>query len=349
MNRKFLILVFMFSVCLIVGGIGAEEQPQRVMNFLAVMDLDCGKAIDKENCVALTNVVIDELVKIRKYTVIDRANRDKILGEAKFQMTGCVEDRCTIEAGRILGVGKMVVGSISKLGQTYLINLQLLNVETAAVETSGAEECKCELDGLIGAVRNAARKIMGEAPAASSTPQQSAQPPAKLKTNGKCPEDMVYIPEGNFCVDVYEYPNIKGQLPLWNVDYQHAVSLCQSIGKRLPTETEWTTACMGPGKLIYSYGDQYNKASCNTEGRRAASWNERKPSGSYPMCKGWFGTYDMIGNMFEWTSTPFSDTNHMTLKGHSWWGSDKATCLIRLKSSGGFSYDIGFRCAKDAE
>jgi len=176
--KKIMVSMIVLAVCLFAIGSGAEDKPKRVMNFLAVMDMDCDKPITKKQCGALTDVVIDELVKVKKYTIIDRANRDKILGEAGFQQTGCVDERCTIEAGRILGVGKIVVGKITKLGEAYLVTLQLLNVETAAVETSAKELCKkCGLADLVGVVTNTARKLMGQAttPATSTSPSNTEE------------------------------------------------------------------------------------------------------------------------------------------------------------------------------
>ena len=174
------IIGLLFVLSLFAVGTGAENQPgKRVMNFLAVMDLRCGKEITKEQCAALTEVLIDELVKIKKYKVIDRTNRDKILSEAGYQQTGCVDNSCTIEMGRQLGVGRMVVGSVMKLGETYLINLQLLNVETAAVDESTKEKCdKCPLENLIDTITQAAHKIMieeNETPAV--TPNAGPTPP----------------------------------------------------------------------------------------------------------------------------------------------------------------------------
>ena len=201
MRREIIISTIAITFCLLVAGIGADDQPQKkVMDFLAVMDLRCGEGIKKEQCAALTDVVIDELVKIKKYTVIDRANRDKILSEAGFQQTACVNESCTIEMGRQLGVGKLVVGSITQLGTTYLVNLQLLNVETAAVDISATEECKCDLDGLIGAMRNAARKLMGETPVTPTSLSPQANNPNendeyrkayKLYEGGNCYEAQV--------------------------------------------------------------------------------------------------------------------------------------------------------------
>ena len=161
-----MVLVF----CFLAIGSGADDQPvKRVMNFIAVMDLRCGTAIDKETGVALTEMLINEMVKMKKFTVIDRANRDKILSEAGYQQTACVDESCTIEMGRQLGVGKIIVGSISKVGKTYVVNLQLINVETAAIETSASETCEgCEVDKLIGSITTAAHKLMGEEPQPSS-------------------------------------------------------------------------------------------------------------------------------------------------------------------------------------
>jgi len=176
MIRKITVMFVILALCLFARS-GAEDQPQRVMNFLAVMDLKCGAGIAKEQCAALTDVLIDEMVKMKKYTVIDRANRDKILSEAGFQQTGCVDNSCTIEMGRQLGVGKMVVGSVAKLEETYLVNLQLLNVETSAVENSARETCeKCKLDNLITTIANTARKLMGEAPEQAPTPPPESPP-----------------------------------------------------------------------------------------------------------------------------------------------------------------------------
>jgi TolB-like protein len=98
--------------------------------MIAVLDMQCGKGVDKALATPLTNVIIEELVKIGTYKVIDRANRDKILGEQGFQQHGCVSDKCVVEMGQMLGVGKIVVGTIDLIGQTYIINLQLINVQT---------------------------------------------------------------------------------------------------------------------------------------------------------------------------------------------------------------------------
>ena len=176
---KILIAIITFFACLITMGSGADEQPKHEMNVLAVMDLKCGAGIAKDQCIALTDILIDEMVKMKKYTVIDRANRDKIISEAGFQQTACVEQSCTIELGRILRVGKMAQGTITKLEDAYIVNLQIVNVETGAVESFARETCeKCKMDNLITLISSAARKLLGETLEPTPVPPSEISPPS---------------------------------------------------------------------------------------------------------------------------------------------------------------------------
>jgi TolB-like protein len=106
--------------------------------------------------------VIHEFSRSDKYEVIDRGNMNKILGEQKFQMSGCVAQECKVEAGQILGVGKIVNGSVGLVGKTYYLTLQLIDVKTGKVELSAEDKCKCEVDELLDSTKRLAKKILGE-------------------------------------------------------------------------------------------------------------------------------------------------------------------------------------------
>ena len=68
-----------------------------------------------------------------------------------------------------------------------------------------------------------------------------------------------------FCIDRYEYPNEAGALPVVMVSFIEARDACQTEGKRLCTEDEWTFACEGEERLPYPYGYERDATACNID------------------------------------------------------------------------------------
>src|SRR5262249_10299719 len=66
-----------------------------------------------------------------------------------------------------------------------------------------------------------------------------------------------------FCMDVYEWPNQKGELPQTLTSWQDARALCASKGKRLCTEEEFNFACEGEASHPYVYGYARDSTKCN--------------------------------------------------------------------------------------
>ena len=122
-----------------------------------------------------------------------------------------------------------------------------------------------------------------------------------------CPDDMQNIEKGKFCIDTYEYPNKKGETPVFNVTYAQARESCQKQGKRLCTPQEWESACRGEkGKNNYPYGKDFISEKCNTLGNPVLK-NKVGESGSFYDCRGDAGVFDMSGNAAEWTEAQGGD------------------------------------------
>jgi hypothetical protein len=161
----------------------------------------------------------------------------------------------------------------------------------------------------------------------------------------RCPPDMelVQIGAASFCIDRYEWPNRKGALPLSYVSLSQAADSCFTAGKRLCTSEEWSLACAGPYSYGYPYGQKYEPYACVTHDTTA------RPSGSRPECRGFFGMFDMSGNLLEWTSTPSSRNRQFNnVMGGFWQSGPRSGCFdVR------YSYfpqnrhnPVGFRCCK---
>lgn len=153
-----------FLALILVSTTFAAEKPRKKLmdNYIAVFDLATQGKVDKDISRPLTESIRRELVGSGKYEVIDRSNMDKILDEQKFQKSGCVTGECIIEAGQLLGVGKIITGSISIVGKTYYLILSLINVQSGKIEKVSEDKCKCEADDLIDASKRLAKKLFGE-------------------------------------------------------------------------------------------------------------------------------------------------------------------------------------------
>jgi formylglycine-generating enzyme required for sulfatase activity len=212
--------------------------------------------------------------------------------------------------------------------------------------------------------------------------------------DGPCPEGMANI-DGTFCIDRYEDAvdvriddqwvhhspfeqvagarvravSVRGRVPQAYISGEEAAKACAESDKRLCTEEEFRTACMGPNKTVYPYGNDRIDGLCNDLrdkhpvvelfGTDQGVWdgvhmNDSRinqlphtvlTAGKKPFCTNSYGVYDMVGNLQEWTSTPsgvFVGGFYVApdLNGHG--------CTMRTTAHppSYHDYSIGFRCCK---
>ncbi len=218
-----------------------------------------------------------------------------------------------------------------------------------------------------------------------------------------CPTDMAMIGR-SYCVDLYEaslvqvmpdgterdWPyyqvlprdviaravSLPGVYPQGYVSGEQARSACERSGKRLCSPGEWRSACMGPRKTTFPYGNQRETGRCNDNGRSAmhffnpqldgkpehrwmwgAGGNMIDPrlnqlegtltrTGERSECTNEYGVFDMVGNLHEWVDDPdgtfqggyYLDTH---LNG------DGCNYRTTAHPMSHYDYSTGFRCCAD--
>jgi hypothetical protein len=121
-----------------------------------------GLGVTGQDAVSLTERFRFELMKTGRFDVMERNEMNVILEEQAFQQTGCVDQSCAVEAGRLIAVKKMVAGTISKVGGIYSLNVKMLDVETGRVDLNEAEDCDCPIEKVLTvSMGRLARKISG--------------------------------------------------------------------------------------------------------------------------------------------------------------------------------------------
>lgn len=101
--------------------------------------------------------------------------------------------------------------------------------------------------------------------------------------------------------------------PVAHVNFFEAQAWCNWAGRRLPTEAEWEVAAsctptgdggaLAPGKRRYPWGEtQPNHQRANLDGERLG----RIDVAALPESDSAFGCRQMLGNVWEWTSTTFA-------------------------------------------
>ena len=168
-----------------------------------------------------------------------------------------------------------------------------------------------------------------------------------------------------FCIDRYEYPNVKGRLPVVMKTWVQATALCASRGRRLCKGGEWTLACEGEERLPYPYGYVRDESACNVDrplsgpyprmlehqprGVEVSLVDWRAPSGAMTQCTSPYGVHDMTGNVDEWVVNETGHPHASGLKG-GYWGPVRDRCRpMTVAHDEQFAYyQIGLRCCEDA-
>ncbi len=122
MKNKAVILFLFFM--LTANVIFSQEKP-----VITVMDFST-EDISKKDMEAMISRLSSALFQTGVYTVIDISQRETLLLELEFSLSGCVDDSCALEAGKLLSAENIVVGNISLVGKSYSVSAKTLITET---------------------------------------------------------------------------------------------------------------------------------------------------------------------------------------------------------------------------
>jgi iron(II)-dependent oxidoreductase len=115
-----------------------------------------------------------------------------------------------------------------------------------------------------------------------------------------------------------QYPNGEQRLPVVGISWFEAWAYARWVGKRLPSDAEWTKAGAwpvesAPGRVAqrrYPWGDSFDVRRAHLFG---AGTHGPVPVDEFPGGVSVGGIHQLIGNVWEWTSTPLAELGDPSL------------------------------------
>ncbi|MBI4618516.1 MAG: SUMF1/EgtB/PvdO family nonheme iron enzyme [Planctomycetes bacterium] len=100
-----------------------------------------------------------------------------------------------------------------------------------------------------------------------------------------------------------EVPSGREKHPVTQVTFEEAKAFAAWAGKRLPTEVEWEKAARGPDDRLWPWGTTFIASKANT---MQAGRSDTLPVDALPGSETPCGAEQMIGNVWEWTSSAYA-------------------------------------------
>lgn len=138
---------------------------------IVVWNLHPQTGVTEKESVTVTSILTSEIERISKKTVVSEAEMRAVIdGEAMRMACGVDDNECIAEIGAAMGAPFSVSGILSKMGDYWVITLQLVDIKKVETVSRVNEKFKGDMNALIESLTPLVYKLFGEEPSIKLDP-----------------------------------------------------------------------------------------------------------------------------------------------------------------------------------
>lgn len=130
---------------------------------IAVLTPTMDKSVDPDIGSAIVDKILEQLLRSRKFNIVDRSSRDVVWEERNFQLSsGEIDQKEIKNIGKGLGADYVVVVKVKKVGTLFSMSVTMIDVETLEVVATATAESKASVENLLELAAKCGAQIVEE-------------------------------------------------------------------------------------------------------------------------------------------------------------------------------------------
>jgi len=137
--------ILIFSILLIPGLLFADK--------IVVWNLKPQAGVTEKEAATVSSIVTTEIARVSKSTIISESEMKSVVDAEQMKMScGAEDSSCIAEIGAAMGAPLSVSGTFSKMGDYWIITLQLVDVRKVEVQSRVSKKFKGNENTLVEAI-----------------------------------------------------------------------------------------------------------------------------------------------------------------------------------------------------